>query len=103
MLSSVSTLLLCLVICRSVVYQNGIGVMNIQLAEGYKNAEKGEKGAWALSSRSWGSREEGHLEPGLERRSRSRGPELGRWSRGPREEGCSKEYEHEEEEGLRRT
>ena len=80
MLSSVSTLLLCLVICRSVVYQNGIGVMNIQL-------------------------EEGHLEPGLERRSRSQGPELGRWSRsrGPREEGCSKEYEHEEEEGLKRT
>ena len=32
-------------------------------------------------SRSRGSREEGHLEPGLERRSRSRGPELGRWSR----------------------
>ena len=43
MLSSVSTLLLCLVICRSVVYQNGIGVMNIQLAEGYKSPEKGEK------------------------------------------------------------
>ena len=44
MLSSVSTLLLGLVICRSVVYQNGIGVIvNIQLAEGYKSAEKGEK------------------------------------------------------------
>ena len=55
-------------------------------------------------------------EPGLERRSGSRGPELGRWSgsrgpelgrwsgsRGPREEGCSKEYEHEEEEGLKKT
>ena len=56
-------------------------------------------------SRSQGSREEGHLEPGLERRSRSWGPELGRWSRsrGPREEGCSKEYEYEEEEGLKRT
>ena len=26
-----------------VVYRNGIGVMNIQLAEEYKNAEKGEK------------------------------------------------------------
>ena len=65
---------------------------------------EGGKGAWVLSSRSWGSRE-GHLEPGLERRSRSRGPELGRRSRsrGPREEGCSKEYEHEEEERLRRT
>ena len=37
--------------------------------------------------------EEEHLEPGLER-SRSRAP---------REEGCSKEDEHEEEEGLRRT
>ena len=91
MLSSVSTLLLCLVICRSVVYQNGIGVMNIQLAEDAVGA---------------GARlREGHLEPGLERRSRSRGPELGRWSRsrGPREDRCSKEYEHEEEEGLRRT
>ena len=43
MLSSVSTLLLCLVIYRPVVYQNGTGVMNIQLAEGYKYAEKGEK------------------------------------------------------------
>ena len=75
MLSCVSTLLLCLVICRSVVYQNGIGVMNIQLAEEYKNAEKGEKERGFLGSR----------------------------SRGPREEGCSKEYEHEEEEGLRRT
>ena len=66
---------------------------------------EGAKGAWALSSRSRGSREEGHLEPGLERRSRSGGPELGRWSRsrGPREEGCNREYEHEEEEGLRRT
>ena len=37
--------------------------------------------------------EEEHLEPGLER-SRSRAP---------REEGCSEEYEHEEEEGLKRT
>ena len=91
--------------------------MNIQFAEGYKNAEKGEKergfcavGAGARERKdiwSWGSREEGHLEPGLERRSRSRGPELGRCSRsrGPREEGCNKaaEYEHEEEEGLKRT
>ena len=51
--------------------------MNIQLAEGYKNAEKGEKerGFWAVGA--GGSREEGHLEPGLERRSRSRGPEAG--------------------------
>ncbi len=78
--------------------------MNIQLAEGYKNAEKGEKergfsavgaGArerkdtWSRGSRegvgaggpnskdgvgAGGSREEGHLEPGLERRSRSQGP-----------------------------
>ena len=68
--------------------------MNIQLAEEYKNAEKGEKERGFLGSRSRGSREEGHLEPGLERRSRSRGP---------REDRCSKEYEHEEEEGLRRT
>ena len=131
MLSSVSTLLLRLMIYCSVVYRNGIGVMNIQLAEEYKNAEKGEKecgfgGNGSRGSREghlelglerrsrsrgpelrrWcrGSREEGHLEPGLEKRSRSRGPELWRWSqsRGPREEGCSKEYEHEEE-GLKRT
>ena len=43
MLSSVSTLLLRLMIYRSVVYRNGIGVMNIELAEEYKNAVKGEK------------------------------------------------------------
>ena len=43
MLSSVSTLLLRLMIYCSVVYRNGIGVMNIQLAEEYKNAEKGDK------------------------------------------------------------
>ena len=49
--------------------------MNIQFAEEYKNAEKGE-----TERGFWGSR-----------------------SRGPREEGCSKEYKHEEEEGLRRT
>ena len=89
MLSSVSTSLLRLMIYRFVVYRNGIGVMNIQLAEEYKNAEKGEKERGFLGSRSRGSREEGHLEPGLERRSRSRGPELGRWSRsrGSREKG----------------
>ena len=75
MLSSVSTLLLRLMIYRFVVYRNGIGVMNIQFAEEYKNAEKGE----------------------TERRF------LGSRSRGPREEGCSKEYEYEEEEGLKRT
>ena len=115
MLSSVSTLLLRLMIYRFVVYRNAIGVMNIQFAEGYKNADKGEKerGFYAVGAVardwtdiwSWGSREEGHLEPGLERRSRSRGAELGRWSRsrGPREDRCSKEYEHEEEEGLKRT
>ena len=43
MLSSVSTLLLRLMVYCFVVYRNGIGVMNIQLAEEYKNAEKGEK------------------------------------------------------------
>ena len=75
MLSSVSTLLLRLMVYCFVVYRNGIGVMNIQLAEEYKNAEKGEK------------------ERGF------RGVGAG----GPREEGCSKEYEHEEEEGLKRT
>ena len=43
MLSSVSTLLLRLMVYCFVVYRNGIGVMNIQLAEEYKNGEKGEK------------------------------------------------------------
>ena len=67
MLSSVSTLLLRLMIYRFVVYRNAIGVMNIQFAEGYKNAEKGEKergfcavGAGARERKdiwSWGSRE----------------------------------------------
>ena len=75
MLSSVSTLLLRLMIYHSVVYRNGIGVMKIQFAEEYKNVEKGE------------------TECGF----------LGSQSRDPREEGCSKEDEHEEEEGLRRT
>ena len=48
---------------RSVVYRNGIGVMNIQLAEEYKNAEKGEM-----------ERGFQELDPGLERRSWSQGP-----------------------------
>ena len=65
---------------------------------GFEQSELGlERGRTlepGLERRSRGSREEGHLEPGLERRSRSRGP---------REEECSKEYEHEEEEGLKRT
>ena len=43
MLSSVSALLLRLMVYCFVVYRNGIGVMNIQLAEEYKNVEKGEK------------------------------------------------------------
>ena len=79
--------------------------MNIQLAEEYKNAEKGEKergfcavGAGARERKdiwSWGSRE------GVG----AGGAELGRWSRsrGSREDRCSKEYEHAEEEGLKRT
>ena len=71
MLSSVSTLLLRLMLYRFVVYRNGIGVMKIQFAEEYKNAEKGETERGFLGSRSRG--------------------------RGPREEGCSKEYEHEED------
>ena len=75
MLSCVSTLLLRLMIYSSVVYRNGIGVINIQFAEEYKNAEKGETERGFLGSR----------------------------SRGSREEGCSREYEHEEEEGLKRT
>ena len=52
MLSSVSTLLLCLVICRSVVYQNGIGVMNIQFAEEYKMWRRGKRsvGFWAVGA-----------------------------------------------------
>ena len=104
MLSSVSTLLLRLMIYRSVVYRNGIGVMNIQLAAEYKKCGEGGKGAWVFGQLEPGLERGRTSEPGLERR-RSRGPELGRWSRsrGLREEGCSKEYEHEEEEGLRRT
>ena len=44
-------------------------------------------------------------EPGAREKESEPGPELGRWSgsRGPREDRCSKEYEHEEEEGLRRA
>ena len=42
MLSSVSTLLLHSMLYLSVVYRNGIGVMNIQLAE-MQNAEKGKR------------------------------------------------------------
>ena len=72
MLSNVSTLLLRLMIYRFVVYRNGIGVMKIQFAEEYKTAEKGETKRGFLGSRSRG--------------------------RGPREEGCSKDYEHEEED-----
>ncbi len=49
--------------------------MNIQFAEEYKNVEKGE------TERGFG----------------------GSRSRGPREERRSKEYEHEQEEGLKRT
>ena len=92
-------------VCHSVVYENGIGVMNIQSVEEYKtNVEKEEKECGFLERRSRGLREEGELELGLER-SWSQGPKLRRWSwsRGPREKGCSKEYEHEEEEGLKRT
>ena len=57
MLSSVSMLLLCLMIHCFVVYRNGIGVMNIQFAEEYKNAEKGETERGFLEQ----------LEPGFER------------------------------------
>ena len=110
MLSRVSTLLLRLMIYRSVVYRNGIGVMNIQLGEEYKNAEKGEMER-GFSGVGAGAREKLESEPGAElgRWSRSRGPnsedgvgaggrtrkmesepgaELGRWSRsqGPNSE-----------------
>ena len=59
MLSSVSTLLLRLMIYRFVVYRNAIGVMNIQFAEGYKNAEK--------ESEPGGRTRKMQSEPGLER------------------------------------
>ena len=103
MLSSVSTLLLrwwYIVLCIS--QWNWSDEYSIRGR--IQKCREGGNGVWFLSSRRWGSREEGHLEPGLERRGRSRGPELRRWSRsrGLRE-GCSKEYEHEEEEGLKRT
>ena len=94
MLSSVSRLLLRLMIYCSVVYRNGIGVMNIQLAEEYKTCREGGQGAWVF----------GQSEPGLEREGHwSQGSREGVGARAPREEGCSKEYEHEEEEGLKRT
>ena len=56
-------------------------------------------------SRSRGLERGRTLGAGAREKESEPGPELGRWSRsrGPREEGCSKEYEHEEEEGLRRT
>ena len=50
-------------------------MMNIQLAEEYQIAEMGERNMGFGGSR----------------------------SRGPREEGCTKEYEHEEEEGYKTT
>ena len=49
--------------------------MDIQLTEEYQNAEMGERSVGLGGSR----------------------------SRGPREWGCTKDYEHEEEEGLKRT
>ena len=79
--------------------------MNIQLVAEYKKCGEGGKGAWVFEQSEPGLERGRTSEPGLERRSRSRGPELGRWSQswGLREEGCCKEYEHEEEEGLKRT
>ena len=97
---------------RSVVYRNGIGVMNIQLGEEYKNAEKGEMergfsgvGAGAREKSrsrgrgpnsedgvagSWGpNSEDGVGAGGRTRKMESEpGAELGRWSRsqGPNSE-----------------
>ena len=52
MLSSVSTLLLRLVIYCSVVYRNGIGVMNIQFAEeGVGAGARERKDTWSRGSR----------------------------------------------------
>ena len=87
MLSSVSTLLLCLVISRSVVYQNGIGVMNIQFAEEYKNAEKGETERGFLEQ----------SEPGLER-----GRTLGAGAREKESEPGARTLKMESEPGLER-
>ena len=66
---------------------------------------EGGKGAWVLSSRSRGLERGRTLGAGAREKESEPGPELGRWSRsqGPREDRCSKEHEHEEEEGLRRT
>ena len=66
-------------------------MINIQLAEKYKNAEKGEKERMFWGSRSRGSREEGHLEPGLERgRTFGAGARERKdiWSRGSRGVGA---------------
>ena len=112
MLSSVSMLLLCLMIYCFVVYRNGIGVMNIQFAEdGVGAGARERKDTWSRGSRegvgAGGPNSEDAVGAGARTRKMQSepGPELGRCSRsrGPRKEGCSKEYEHEEEEGLKRT
>ncbi len=80
--------------------------MNIQFAEGYKNPEPG--GPNSEDAVGAGARERKDIwSRGSREGVGAGGAELGRWSRsrGPREEGCNKaaEYEHEEEEGLKRT
>ena len=87
MLSSVSMLLLCLMIYCFVVYRNGIGVMNIQFAEEYKNAEKGEMERGFLEQ----------SEPGLER-----GRTLGAGAREKESEPGARTRKMESEPGLKR-
>ena len=58
--------------------------MNIQLAEEYKNAEKGEKERGFLGSRSRGSREEGHWSQGS-REGAGAQERKDIWNRGSRE------------------
>ena len=62
-------------VCHSVVYRNGTGVMNIQFAEEYKiNVEKEEKERGFLESRSWGLREEGAWTLGARTREKESEP-----------------------------
>ena len=79
--------------------------MNIQFAEEYKNAEKRETERGFLEQSEPGLERGRTLGAGAREKESEPGARTRRWSRsrGPREERCSKEYEHEEEEGLKRT
>ena len=77
--------------------------MNIQFAEEYKMWRRGTRTRKMESE--LGLERGRTLGAGAREKESEPGARTRRWSgsRGPREEGCSKEYEHEEEERLRRT